>query len=498
MSAYSGLNWWSGNLRPYESYNSFVARFGALNGLSEKQCWNFLEQFRNGRDSYSLAPLAQVLMEPIQVVNSVFGQHISLEACEKYRLPNLGRRGGLSYCPHCVCCGYHSYLHEIAWLIKCPFHGTPIVQHTSFGVSKTTAVENTKRLRSLMETVNADWPRASSEQFAIHKLGCLKMLSKWCDEVTLAAQEMSLGEIWHAESEIYLDYTFDEAMGMLRQLTPMPERIKSLLLSTGHEWTLSRLRLPPRAFASLRAKIPFDIALDYYKVMRMLKGGNTPFGRRVKWWKAALRERHGTCRCAWGRTASTWNQMWLPTPEDEFFSATLECPFEIALRQLDQCAGGSSDDINSGTSSKTDLKHIELCRAMYDVGMVKWPKEFTRSAQMPMFFPTNLLHLVWRGNAELNLVLDALAIAQVDRLGADLTTWLDAIDRGEHPGRRHQIVNSTRLRMCDSRLELISWSRNGVGQPSPESVAEAIISKDRSVEPQRAGPIPRRYRSTLP
>lgn len=43
MVDYPSVNWWPGNLRPYESRLSFLARFAKLNGLGDRACLNFLK-----------------------------------------------------------------------------------------------------------------------------------------------------------------------------------------------------------------------------------------------------------------------------------------------------------------------------------------------------------------------------------------------------------------------------------------------------------------------
>lgn len=198
MSGYTRLNWWPGNLRPYESVSSFIARFGELNGISGKECREFIAEFGSATREIALQRLAEQLNEPLSVIDSVFYPSISLSDCGEYRLPSLKMSRSLRYCPDCATHGFHSYLHEIPWLGRCPFHGAALKEHFSSAGIGAADTRNSEAFRSIMTERNGQWPRVINDNFSIHEIGCLELLSDWCLHATTAAKAMSEGEIWRA------------------------------------------------------------------------------------------------------------------------------------------------------------------------------------------------------------------------------------------------------------------------------------------------------------
>ena len=143
----SPLNWWRGNLRPYESGGSFIARFCKLNGISPRACLDFFgDEFK--RFAWHGEPLsndeiqriALLLDEPLEVLDSVCNPTLSLCDAGVYtvRPPQRIWRWSVFICPHCAEVGFHSYLHELVWLKCCPFHGVPLRQENRLDIRAST------------------------------------------------------------------------------------------------------------------------------------------------------------------------------------------------------------------------------------------------------------------------------------------------------------------------------------------------------------------------
>ncbi|WP_176072378.1 hypothetical protein [Paraburkholderia mimosarum] len=126
MTAYPSVNWWPGNLRPYESRLSVVVRFRELNGISSHRCLNFLNVTLDSDSSLpqeEAARLSKILHEALPDVRAIFSPSIVFANCGRYAPPPDRRaRHSVRYCDECAQRGYHSYLHELNWLSRCPFH----------------------------------------------------------------------------------------------------------------------------------------------------------------------------------------------------------------------------------------------------------------------------------------------------------------------------------------------------------------------------------------
>lgn len=460
MATYPRLNWWPGNLRPYESASSFIARFGELNGISGKECRAFLAGFGVDTRDVAFPRLAEMLNEPSSVVTTVFGPLISLADCAEYRLPPLQNSQSLRYCPVCATSGYHSYLHEIPWLAKCPFHGAALKEHFLAVRMNAADTRSSEAFRSLMMEASTQWPRALDESATIHERGCLGLLSDWCSRATVASKAMSVGQIWRAGAEHCTDLSIGEAIGLLRSLAPMPEQIQPLFVDVGHLWRVETRHFPAesrQALVTISPPLLVQTFLDYYKHCTVRTRTVTTFMILATCWKEELKQRHGECHCCWGRTGTGWNQTWIQVHEDEWPQWNLLCPYQIAIEELDRCSGDVFVGLNRSQRDRAESQDIGASTYMYELGMVKWPEDAGIPSNEIKFFPQNLVHLVWQGSSVLNSLLEALAEQEIEQLGAALTVWLDAISLGSHPAAKREITKSVRLRESEKGLSLVTW-----------------------------------------
>lgn len=145
------INWWPGALRPFESALSFASRFCELNAISLAQYELFFGIDANSAGklaTHDIQRIASLLDEDEELVQSVFCQPISVSDCVEHRSPQLRNRlGDIQYCPKCIELGYHSYVHEMPWLAKCPFHLVSL--HTAQPAIPHSGPTRLKRMKAL-------------------------------------------------------------------------------------------------------------------------------------------------------------------------------------------------------------------------------------------------------------------------------------------------------------------------------------------------------------
>jgi hypothetical protein len=315
MAAYPSVNWWPGNLRPYESRLSFVTRFCGLNGVSTRQCVEFLRI-----DPESNAPLpideirrlTSVLGETTSRVEEMFSPAVRFVDLGLYGpSPERRERDAVRYCETCAQHGYHSQLHQPGWLARCPFHMS--------GLKKAWVKKRTSSLLSnhvgaldfVMRQHCRSWPHGVDAGFPGRDQGHVASLVGWVARASAAAARMSHGEIWWSGGDaIRWDVSLEQAFGQLRALEAMPEEIEPLFAEAGGRWSLEA-----RAFARqakdqldhLRSRhLGFAEVVHFYIRVNAASANPPSFVTRLNAFQDRLKTRHGSCRCWWWLTGAGW------------------------------------------------------------------------------------------------------------------------------------------------------------------------------------------------
>lgn len=72
MDSYLTINWWTGNLPPYESIMSFLTRFCVLNRITIEQATQYLGvSLGRGSTNDDVERVANILKEDISTVRTV-------------------------------------------------------------------------------------------------------------------------------------------------------------------------------------------------------------------------------------------------------------------------------------------------------------------------------------------------------------------------------------------------------------------------------------------
>ncbi len=191
MVDYPSVNWWPGNLRPYESRLSFLARFAELNGLSARDCLMFLKVAAEDRTPLpvdEITRLSCLLHEPLPSIQAVFSHPIRFVDCGCYApSANWDPQHFIRYCEPCLRHGYHSYLHEAGWLSRCPFHLTELERVWIPMRGGTIPEQRIATLRRVMQKHNSTWPYFGNNDFLAGDESRVAYLENWVRRASRAA-----------------------------------------------------------------------------------------------------------------------------------------------------------------------------------------------------------------------------------------------------------------------------------------------------------------------
>ncbi|QCC05363.1 Transposon Tn7 transposition protein TnsD C-termianl domain-containing protein (plasmid) [Cupriavidus necator H16] len=468
MAAYPSVNWWPGNLRPYESRLSFVARFCALNGINVRKCAEFLRVEPDGCTPLpidEIKRLASVLGEAAPLVEDVFSPSIRFIDVGRYGPPPDSReRRAIRYCETCMQHGYHSYLHQLGWLSRCPFHLSELKttwaqKHTASFVSQRVGA-----LEFVMRQRCRTWPHGIDAGFPAREQGRVASLAGWVARASVAAARMSLGEIWSSGNDgMPGAVSLDQAFAQLRTLEPPPEDIEQLLIEAGDRWTLESHVFARQAKIQLGhlrlCHLSFADVLHFYIRINAASANPSSFVTRLN----AIQDRqarHGTCRCRWRLTKEGRLSRWVSVRPEEGPRWGLICPYDIALNELQLGWGRSDLALSNRPAEQERRRFCSVSHAMRDLGLIRYTRDAAVAPAGYLYADQDVWTCCeWVRESPLTAVLD-MAVAWETELTFDaLTTWLDDIDRGVAPLERDDSKSCVRLRETDDGLLLIKWTR---------------------------------------
>ncbi|HJV85215.1 MAG TPA: hypothetical protein VJ698_07040 [Noviherbaspirillum sp.] len=470
MASYPSFNWWRGNLRPYESVISFVARFCAMNGITVQQ-YNQLFGYEFGHENRlcdaDLERIAMLLNEDLHLVESVFRPNLTLDNCGRYG-PVLAtpRSDSVRYCKECSTRGYHSYLHEVHWLAKCPFHLCDLQTCFSPKQGGTIWMRKLAALKLAMTSACAHWPVAKREAVPGSTSKQFDCLAAWIKSASGAASRLSHGQFWDSgEGEFVVDSLLSQEMGRLRALEPMPKFIESLFSNIGEATHIEIRRFPLEARIELdrcKGAIPFPILLDFFKRLGACSKNPPPFIAKRKAAQDAIRGRHMTCGCQWGRIIEGWYGHWIHIDSDERLPWNYTCPNKIAVDELE--FGWGCPDLSRYKADRELSRFIRLSHDMYDAGLISYTPDAHVSPEGHLYAcPRVWPCCEWSNASSLTDLLNAVAEVEIESALCALMKWLDDIDNGVAPYKRDDPTRCLRLCETEDGLLLIKWSHPRMG-----------------------------------
>jgi len=472
MKSYPSINWWSGNLRAYESKTSFFARFCELNGVSLKTCCEFLGVGWNHYISLTSADLKRIaflLNEDLRLVKTVFVPTVSLKQCGHYGLPwSEFNSQSVQYCKECAKQGYHSYLHEVKWLAKCPFHETDL--NTCYPPRRVGTVDAQRMaaLKHIMRSSFREWPNAIDGCFTIHEQGRFRRLAAWTRSVSDAATRSSHSEIWDSDEFPYNSAaSLAQVIGQLRTFVPMPKVIKPLFTEIGETWHTEIRRFPLAAkseLARLKSRLRFGSIFDFYISVSARSANPPPYIKQLRAYQNAIRVRHGACHCRWGRMRDSWYYNWMQVAPDEWPHWACICPYDVALQDLER-GWGRADLVLSDRKLRKELMFFMMrSRDMRDAGLISYTPDAHVTPDGCLCMYSQIWPCCeWAPDSPLTDLLNTVAEFEIESAFNGLITWLDNIEHGIDPRQCDDPINYARLSETEEGLLLINWTRSGPG-----------------------------------
>ncbi|WP_176072357.1 hypothetical protein [Paraburkholderia mimosarum] len=442
MTAYPSVNWWPGNLRPYESRLSVVVRFRELNGISSHRCLNFLNVTL---DSFSSLPqeeavrLSKILHEALPDVRAIFSPSIVFANCGRYAPPPDRRaRHSVRYCDECAQRGYHSYLHELNWLSRCPFHMCELKVASVGTQAGSIAAGHMAALNVVMQEQCRSWPHCDNT-FPSDEGELLSPLRDWVTRVSLAAAHMSRGEIWRSGDDGFPgDLSLAQAFGQLRALVPMPEAIECLFAEAGDTWGMETCPFPQQTrikLEHLRSRgLGFARIFDFYMCIGAFSAARPSFVTRARHAQDSLRERHGACRCEWEMIPQGWLPNWIKVHAEERKHWSFRCPFDVAIAELDLCWAHQNSAYIGRNPSPKRVIFVEQAHDMHAAGLIRYAKGSKISTKGSLSTEQEIAsYCEWVHDSVLSDLLEKAADWEVEAAHSAVSRWLDNIVHGLQP-----------------------------------------------------------------
>lgn len=468
MGTYPTINWWEGNLRPYESLTLFITRFCDLNRTSAAQCREYLGLVNkySEPENADFERIAVLLNENISVVRTVFKPSIVLNNCGQYCLPNLKSYShSVRYCETCAANGYHSYLHETHWLSKCPFHMCNLKECQDVSAKGTIEMQRCSALKKVMQNKWARWPRADDASFTLCQSDEFNMLEQWVLSASSAARQLSRGQGWHSSENEITDVSLSQAIGMLRTLTPMPAIIQPLFVEIGEIWQLQTRRFPMQCkieFERIKPYFSFSSIFDLYKRVGVWSSVQPKFVRHRLRTQEAIKNQHKSCHCRWGLYNCGWFNSWKKVNPENAPHWGCTCPYDFAVNELESQWGRANLVLSRRHAEKELFYFISQSYEMHRLGLIVYTKEANVSPEGQLYaYPQIWPCCEWVSESPLTALLNLAASFEVEIASDSLWKWLNAIDAGSSPFRREEPKSCLRLCEKEDGLNLILWSHKG-------------------------------------
>jgi len=469
---YPPINWWRGALRPFESRSSLSARFHALNEISFHQFEISIEEKKKNlnlaRDAY-FNSITSVLNEDIDVVRSVFGDLMNFDSCKEYGYMESNPFESISlYCTECSKYGYHSWLHTIPWLAKCPFHLIPLRAIGFYLPERRMDDYSLNAMQQLMRKNCHSWPRpseADSEVFRYVKNSKhLSALISWAKSAHNSSKILSAKKIWVSEEfDFRGENSYKNSMGRLRYLNRIPDLIKPLFETIGEEWDLTIQNFPIEIknelnrFEDIRH---FDHIFSNYKFVSAYSNNPPSFIKTLRDAQKILKNRHGKCRCEWGWEKAGWSSHWIRVDPRDWPHWCKVCPYQRAIEMLENEWGTpSAESISHQAKQKLWDQYVIQSRYLHNLGLITYASNARVS---PMGYLVGWYSDIHSSSewvaSSITEFLYTVAQFEIDVALIKMLKWLDGIESGNEPTNYDLPAGCVRLCETDNSLALIKWS----------------------------------------
>lgn len=473
MRDYLSINWYTGCLMPYESVISFLSRFCSLNNIKLDACYSYLgleSEFFLPLSSKKISELSNLLREDLGTIQGVFAPSITLEnfGVYKHKDPIYSVPLKLSYCERCIALGYHSYLHELSWMKRCPFHDQPIKELLINGPASLTRRKRLiKKFTTLMEKNAPQWPWLHREDFESLDQPILERLRQWLIDAKRQVDVLSEGEVWQSLATDSSDESrLSETIEQLHTLAPIPKLLAPYLLPVQGHWSVALIKFPKEARDDYERIVPgfgFGLILEIFIYIGAHSNNPPKFIEYLANVKHRINEIHSICKCEWWRAKANWGKhYWIRNSRGArgFYEVDAQCPYDVALDTLELGWGKASDIQWGPTADKHYCRMAKFIQELSALGIVGYTPDALVKDGHFVYYPQVDPFCEWILNSPFSDLLNAAAELEIDATGSQLLEWIDAINSGEDPRTLSMSGQSIHLCRTEEGMTLIRWRRS--------------------------------------
>jgi hypothetical protein len=407
--------------------------------------------------------LAEELNEPLEVVQTVVSPALNLKCFGEYQPQACKPQPSLRFCPSCIAMGYHSNLHEERWLERCVFHDDTLRTANDPGSIGTSISRRQRLIKDLMANHCKPWPRASAVRFEPDHSESFKLFSEWIRTTRTTVSSISDSTIWSLDKETSAEApSLANLIGQFHALNPLPARIRPYFVDFDENWRADLHRFPVHLkteVTRVSGSLNFSRIYELFKQICM----HAPLRRHFREMHvealSTLEARHSTCGCAWG-LAMTNPSYWLQVDPKGWPHWRLECPYEVAKRDLEIALGSGLELMSRRDAEHTKMQLFRLACELKDLGFIGFTPEANVSPDGHAYmYPQVWPCFEWAADEQLTGLLESIAEFEVLARTESTIRWLNSIENGNHPYHARPARTGISLHVTQESLTLIRWRR---------------------------------------
>jgi len=341
------VNWGHGRLRSLESIASFSATFCNLNGICLLELSKFLKGYLDvpqwppsSLDAHALRQLCALLDESEEVVASVISPLAWQNEHPILREIQFGVRhdDDLHFCPECVAQGYHSALHEVSWLSRCPIHRASLSRSPVAAAGGNRFHLYCGALTTCLSDAKTGWPQSPTGDDIDWSMRTQPLIDIVAWTTRSMAELARLGEVIWVAGQQGVDIDRATAVGIMEALAPAPTWFDQVAIP--HQ----TLQLNVEHFDASALTAVQSTGLAINELCWLYRLTNLTFRRReieprLLYLNNWLTKNHRKCKCAWA-----WSRYsgWSPLRLGDTPPWGSVCPYDKLsqeLRHAWQCDG---------------------------------------------------------------------------------------------------------------------------------------------------------------
>jgi hypothetical protein len=450
MGNYPEINWWLGNLYPYESVLSFAARFCTLNSINIRQLYEYFKIHSHCELSLSedqIVRIAKKLGDDTDIARTVFSTIDDRLYHLRYRPSSSKRRREIRYCEDCIRNGYHSCLHEVGWIYKCPLHQCELKTATIDAAGVIFELKFNVLTNLMRQHCNA-WPFGSENLFFLREMEKIYSIENWIVEANNSISQDAHNEVWVSRLSGNSLPPLSQVFGQIISLKAPPKSIAPIFSDFSQGWSIKKNYFNNEIKDELHrvtSLLCIDDVFRLYKYVKAFSEIKSPFSSKLKSAQEIIKSKHSKCECNWILMREGWGFHWVKmNPEYRPYSG-IRCPYEEAINELELGWGRHDIALSRRLAMNSMNYYFTLITMIKELGLFKLVNSIDG------------IGAEWNEDSPLSELFNTMAECEIKVQLRNMVNWLDFIEDGGHPSLKS--FNSRCVRLCetDEGLTLIRW-----------------------------------------